>query len=169
LIWGPRDPHLLPRLFARAKAGRLRIVGDGRNRVSITYVENAAVAHLQAAAALAPGAPGAGRPYFINDAEPIVLWDWLNGLFERLGLPTVQRTVPLWAARTAGGAAEAAWSILGLAGEPPMTRFVAQQLASTHTYDLGPARRDFGYVPEVTGDEALDRTVAWWKDELARR
>ena len=26
LIWGPRDPHILPRMFARGRAGRLRIV-----------------------------------------------------------------------------------------------------------------------------------------------
>src|SRR5204863_228807 len=84
--WGPRDPHILPRMIARNREGRLRIVGDGTNRVSITYVDNAVVAHLQAAAALQAGAACAGRAYFVNDPEPIVLWDWLNRVFAGLGL-----------------------------------------------------------------------------------
>jgi len=162
LIWGPRDPHLLPRLFARAASGRLRIVGDGRNKVGITYVDNAAVAHVQAAERLAAGAACAGRAFFIHDPEPVELWPWLNRLLERLGIPPVTRRVPLGVAQAAGAAAEAVWSILGLAGEPPMTRFVALQLARSHWYDMAPAREAFGYTPVVGPLEALDATVSWW-------
>lgn len=168
LVWGPRDPHLLPRLFARARAGKLRIVGPGDNRVSVTYVDNAAAAHVQAAAALAPGAPCAGRAYFVNDPDPIVLWPWLNGLFRRVGIPPVTRSVPLWGGLAAGSAAETAWSLFGLAGEPPLTRFVALQLATTHTYDVGPAVRDFGYAPPVGAEDAIERTVAWWRENLPK-
>jgi nucleoside-diphosphate-sugar epimerase len=162
LIWGPGDPWLLPRIFERNKSGRLRIVGEGINLVSITFVENAAAAHLQAAERLAIGAPWAGRPYFVNDEAPVALWPWLNDLFVRVGLPRVERRVPYGMARTAGALAEAAWSILGLGGEPPMTRFVAAQLATSHTYALGPARQAFGYQPVVEEEDALDRTVNWW-------
>jgi 2-alkyl-3-oxoalkanoate reductase len=167
LIWGPRDPHLLPRLIARAEQGRLRIVGDGRNQVSVTYVENAAEAHLRAAERLHPGAPCAGRAYFVNDAEPVALWPWLNALLERLGVPRVTRRVLFFVARGLGAAAEGLWTLFRLNGEPPMTRFVAAQLASTHWYDLGPARRDLGYEPTVGPVEALDRTVAWWTSARA--
>ncbi|MFZ5478162.1 MAG: NAD-dependent epimerase/dehydratase family protein [Myxococcota bacterium] len=168
LIYGPGDPHLLPRLFARQKAGRLRIVGDGENRVSLTFVDNAASAHVAACDALKRGAPFSGKAFFVNDAEPVRVWDWLNELFEHVGLPRVTRRVPLWAARAAGGLAEAVWS-LGLDGEPPMTRFVAQQLATTHTYDLGPARDAFGWTPPVAGNEALARTAAWWSGRVLDR
>lgn len=162
LIWGPRDPHLLPRLIARAEAGRLRIVGDGRNRVGITYVDNAAAAHVQAADALAPGAGGAGRAFFIHDPEPVELWPWLNGLLVRLGVRPVARHVPLSVARAAGSVAEAVWSTLRLAGEPPVTRFVAAQLARSHWFDMGPAREAFGYRPVVDPVVAMEATVGWW-------
>ncbi|MES2643255.1 MAG: NAD-dependent epimerase/dehydratase family protein [Myxococcota bacterium] len=166
LIWGPRDPHILPRLFTRARAGRLRIVGDGQNRVSVSYVDNAGAAHLQAAAALAPGAPCSGRAYFVNDPEPVLVWAWANDLFGRVGIPPVTRKVSVGVARFAGTIAEAVWSLFGLAGEPPMTRFVAAQLGTSHAYDIGPAVRDFGYTPEVGPEEALERTAAWWKAHL---
>lgn len=163
LIWGPRDPHLLPRLFARARAGRLRIVGEGTNRVTVTYVDNAALAHVRAAERLAAGAACAGGAYFVGDAEPVALWPWLNELLRRVGIPPVTRRVPESAATAAGALLEGLWRLLRLPGEPPMTRFVAAQLARSHWYDLAPARRDLGYEPEVGGEEALTRTAAWWQ------
>jgi nucleoside-diphosphate-sugar epimerase len=166
LIWGPGDPHLLPRLFARAKAGRLRVVGPGDNRVSITFVENAAAAHVQALGRLSPGAACAGGAYFVNDAEPVLIWAWLAELMQRLDLPKPGRAVPLAAARAAGAVLEWAWRTFGLRGEPPMTRFVATQLATSHTYSLVPAARDLGYQPVVDAGDALARTVEWWRGRV---
>lgn len=148
LIWGPGDPHLVPRILDRAKAGRLRIVGEGRNRVDMVHVENAADAHLAAERALAAGRAG-GRAYFITNGEPVVLWDWINGLLAALGRPAVTGRIPLWAASAAGGVLEAVWSLLPLGGEPPMTRFVAAELAKDHWFDISAARRDLGYAPRV--------------------
>jgi nucleoside-diphosphate-sugar epimerase len=163
LVWGPGDPNLLPRLIARAKSGRLRIVGDGKNVVSITYIDNAAQAHVQAATALEPGAAWAGKPYFVNDADPVVLWEWVNGLLARLGIPPVTRRVSPAVAWTAGAVLEILWRPFGLHGEPPMTRFLAEQLSRSHSYDLGPARAAFAYAPVVSAEEGLRRTVAWWQ------
>ncbi|HND31645.1 MAG TPA: NAD-dependent epimerase/dehydratase family protein, partial [Myxococcota bacterium] len=106
LIWGPGDPNLLPRLIDRARRGRLRIVGDGKNKVSLTYIDNAAVAHLQAADRLAPGVSWAGKAYFVNDPEPVVLWEWINQLLGRLDVPQVKGSISPALARTVGGIAE---------------------------------------------------------------
>ncbi|MSQ04218.1 MAG: NAD-dependent epimerase/dehydratase family protein [Myxococcales bacterium] len=166
LIYGPGDPHLLPRLVARARSGRLRIVGKGDNRVSLTYVKNAAAAHLQAAIALAaPGCPAAGRAFFVNDAVPVVLWDWLGQMFAGVGIASVHARVPAGLAYAFGGAAEWVWRTFALGGEPPMTRFVALQLATSHTYSLRPAQVAFGYAPPVAGDVALAETLVWLKAE----
>lgn len=160
LIYGPGDPHLLPRLLARARAGRLRIVGGGDNRVSLSFVENAAAAHLQAALALTShDSPPAGRAFFVNDPEPVRLWDWLNQLFGQLGVAPVTRRVPARVAYGAGALAELLWRWFSLGGEPPMTRFVALQLATHHTYSLAEAREAFGYEAPVSAEEALARTV----------
>lgn len=163
LIYGPRDPHLLPRVLARARSGRLAIVGNGRNRVSVSYVANVAAAHVQASEALSPAAGCAGRAYFVNDAEPVVLWPWLNELLRRLEIAPITRRVPLRLARAGGALLEGLWSVLHLSGEPPLTRFVAAQLAASHFYSLEPARRDFAFEPPVAPAAALDATVAWWR------
>ena len=162
LVWGEGDPHLVPRLLARAAAGRLRIIGSGRNRVDMVHVDNAVDAHLAAEAALArtqDAGTAWGRAYFITNAEPVVLWDWINGLLCALGRPPVRRRVPLGAALVAGAAAEAAWGLLRLAGEPPLTRFVAAELAKDHWFDPSAARRDLGYVPALGMGEGTARLV----------
>ncbi len=160
LVFGPGDPHIIPRLIDKARRGRLRIVGDGQNEVTLSYVENAAHAHLCAAKTLAPGAPHAGRAYFVGQEEPVLLWEWINNLLKRLGVPTVERRISENAAYRVGAVLEAAWRILPLSGEPPMTRFVATQLARSHSYDMEPARRDFGYSEIVSMESAVDATVS---------
>lgn len=151
LIWGRGDPHLVPRLLARARSGRLRIVGSGQNRVDMVHVENAVDAHLLAELALAEDKREAcGRPYFITNGEPVLLWDWINGLLTALGEAPVTRRLPLSAAVAVGGVCEAIWGVLRLRGEPPLTRFVATELAKDHWFDIGAARRDLGYTPRVS-------------------
>src|SRR5262249_15401387 len=157
LIWGPRDNHLIPRIVARARAGKLRRVGRGDNLISMSYVENAAHAHVLAADRLAPGSAVAGQPYFINEPEPVNLWDWGNRLLAMAGLPPVTRWISKGPAYAAGAVLEKAYALLNLPGEPPMTRFLAQQLSGAHVYDIGKATRDFGYEPIVSVVEGLKR------------
>ncbi|MHC4876794.1 MAG: NAD-dependent epimerase/dehydratase family protein [Planctomycetota bacterium] len=157
LIWGPRDTQLVPRLIRRAESGRLRLVGDGSNLISMAYVENVAAAHLQAARTLKPGSSVAGQAYFINEPEPVNCSDWINTLLGRAGLPPATKRISAKAAYRIGAAFEGVYSLLRISSEPPMTRFLASQLATSHTYRIDKAQRDFGYEPIVSVTEGLDR------------
>lgn len=167
LVYGPGDPHLLPRLVARAKAGRLAWIGRG-NEVDVTYVDNAAHAHVLALDALARTPERvAGKAYFISQGTPVRPDAWVNALLAAIGVAPVTRRVPLAVAYLAGAVMEAAWSLLRLEGEPPMTRFVAAQLGTSHWYDLTAARRDLGYALLVDDAEAHRRTAGWLAAEVA--
>jgi nucleoside-diphosphate-sugar epimerase len=156
LIWGPGDPHLVPRVLAQARKGRLRIVGEGRNRVDMVHVENAADAHIAAEEALlAADSRAGGKAYFITNNEPVVLWQWINDLLTGVGQPPVTRRVPLWAASLVGAACEAAWGVLHLRGEPAMTRFVAAELAKDHWFDGSAAARDLRYAPRISMERGM--------------
>jgi len=159
LIFGPGDPHLIPRVIARARTGRLRQVGDGRNLVDVTYIDNAARAHVQAADALGPGSRCAGKVYFISQGKPVELWPWLNDLLKGVGAPVVTRAVSFDNAYRVGAAFELMYRTLGIIREPPMTRFLASQLAKSHYFDISAARRDFGYDPVVSTGEGVRRAV----------
>jgi nucleoside-diphosphate-sugar epimerase len=161
LIWGPRDNHLVPRLVARARRRRLWRVGDGTNLVDVTYVENAATAHLQAADALAAGAGASGKAYFISQGEPVNCWQWIDQVLARAELPPVKRSMSLrWALRL-GAACERTFRWTRRRGEPPMTRFLALQLARSHWFNISRAGRNFGYKPRVSTSEGMRRLGEW--------
>lgn len=164
LIWGPRDPHLLPRLIQRARAGQLMQVGNGENLVDITYVEDAARAHLLAADALQTGSSLAGSIYFISQDEPVNLWDWIHNLLKELDIPPLKRRISLRTARLIGAALETAYRLLRLPGEPRMTRFLASELALSHYYDISNAKRDFGYQPRFSIAAALEKTLPFLRE-----
>jgi len=168
LIWGPGDNHLLPRILARARSGRLRFVGRERKRIDVVYVDNAAQAHLDALDRLAPAAACAGRAYFISQGEPIHGDDMINAMLRACGMPPETRRVPYAVAFAAGALLEAVYSVLRIESEPPMTRFVAEQLATAHWYDISAARRDLGYQPSISIEEGMLRLAQWWRDEGAR-
>lgn len=163
LIWGPGDHHLVPRVIARAKAGKLKLVGSGKNRVDATYIDNAAEAHLCALDVLNPDAACAGRAYYISNDEPIPMGALLNRILEAGGLPPVSRSVPSALAYVAGAALEKVYGALGKKEEPIMTRFVARQLATAHWFNISGAKRDLGYRPSVNMDEGMLRLENWLK------
>jgi nucleoside-diphosphate-sugar epimerase len=160
LIWGPRDNHLIPRLVERAKKRQLRIVGLGQNKVDLTYIDNAAMAHLLACDAMTPKRV-AGEAYFISDGQPVALWDWINTLLESLSIARVTKTISARAAYGAGFMLEKLYGLLRKQDEPRMTRFLARALSCSHHYNIGKAKRDFQYRPAVNNAEGLRRTVEW--------
>jgi len=160
LIWGPGDNHLVPRLIQRARSGRLRQVGDGKNVVDTTFVDNVADAHLQAARALTANSPVAGKAYFISNDEPMPLWDLVNRLLACGGVGPVTKRISAQAAYLVGGLLETIYTVTRQSDEPPMTRFVARQLSTSHWFRLDAAKRDFGYDPRVSIEEGLRRLAA---------
>ena len=164
LIFGPGDPHLLPRVVESVKAGRLRIVGDGSAKVDVSYVGNVADAHLDAFDALERG-KGAGQAYFISQGEPVDLWPWLNSILEGLGQPPLTQKIPLPLAYGIGALCEGAWKVLRRRTDPPITRFVAVELAKDHYFDTSKAQHVLGYRPRVPMNEALKLTI----QDLIRR
>ena len=142
LIWGPGDPHFLPRLVARSRLGRLRQVGRSPKLVDCIYVDNAADAHLLALDRLNPGARIAGRAYFLSQGEPIPIFELINRILLAADAPPVTRTIPTWFAKLSGTVLESCYLWLGLTREPPMTRFLARELSSSHWFSIDAARRD---------------------------
>lgn len=161
LIWGPGDPHLFPRVIQKGKEGKLKIVGDGENLVDIVYVENAAMAHVQAFDKLDAGSPVCGQAYFVGQERPVNLWSFINQVLAEVKVEPVNTYISVSTAYKVGWVLEKVFKLLGIKKpEPPMTRFVALNLGKSHYFSHEKARRDFGYVPEVSIEEGLKRTFS---------
>ncbi|MBP46396.1 MAG: 3-beta hydroxysteroid dehydrogenase [Myxococcales bacterium] len=172
LIWGPGDPHLVPRLVERCRAGRLRLVGSGDKLVDMTYITDAAQAHLDAMDRLLEAkeidcqAACAGRAYFISSGEPKPFRLAVNDLMKACRAPLVTRSVPAWLAFSIGALCELIWTLFALGSEPPMTRFLARQLSTANWYDISAARADLGYEPAVDWRSGLAELKAHWTTDV---
>ncbi len=165
LIWGPGDTQLLPRILARARAGRLRMVGKPGKKVDAVYIDNAVSAHLLAWKALEGTGTCQGRAYFITNGEPILTADLINQMLHSGGLPAVHARIPESVAYAAGFILEVVYRLFRITSDPPMTRFMARQLATSHWYSIEAARRDLGYIPEITLEEGMRRLARWLDEE----
>ncbi len=154
LIWGIGDQHLIPRILERAKAGKLRIIGDGRNKVDIIYVSNAAHAHLLAFDALQKEV-GCGKAYFISQDEPVELFPWINNLIQSLGIEPVKKSISFKMAYKMGSFLEKMHKVFLPKKEPLITRFLATELAKDHFFNISNAKKDLGYSPLIGTEEGL--------------
>jgi 2-alkyl-3-oxoalkanoate reductase len=160
LVWGPGDTQLVGRIIERARAGRLVMVGDGSALVDSTYVDNAVSAHLAAIDALDLGAACAGRAYVVSNGEPRPVVELIEGICRAAGVEFAPRRVPVPVAKAVGSVVERLWPRLR-SGEPPITRFVAEQLATAHWFDQREIRADLNWRPEISLDEGFSRLALW--------
>jgi len=155
LIWGPGDNHIMPRLLDRARKGRLRLIGVAGKKVDAVYIDNAVAAHLCAMDRLQHGSVIDGKAYFITNDEPQPLEDIINSILVSAGLPEVKKRIPAKLAFGIGTLLEYTYSFFRIAGEPPLTRFAAAQMSTSHWYNTRAARQELGYQPEVSMKEGF--------------
>ncbi len=166
LIWGPGDPHLVPRVLERAK--KLVKVGSRDNLVDTIYIEDAAAAHILAGDKLTADPALSGRIYFISQDEPIPMWEMINGILEAGGLRPINRTMPAGLVWLIAAALEGIYKLVGIKNEPPMTRFVAKELSTAHWFDISAAKRDLGYRPRFTVRQGLENLSRWLQDQSSQ-
>ncbi|MCR2826271.1 NAD-dependent epimerase/dehydratase family protein, partial [Microbacterium sp. zg.Y909] len=157
LVWGPGDTQLVGRIVDRARRGRLPLLDGGRALIDSTYVDNAATGIV---AALHRADEAHGRAFVITNGEPRPVGELLAGICLAAGVTPPRWSVPSGLARAAGSLIERAWALRPGADEPPMTRFLAEQLSTAHWFDQRETRRALAWAPSVSIDEGLRRLAA---------
>ena len=161
LVWGPGDTQLVARIVARARAGRLAVVGSGAALVDTTYVDNAAAA-LVAAADPAAHHRAHGEALVVSNGEPRPIAEIVQRICAAAGVPGPRLRVPFRVAWAAGGAVEAVWTVTRSTATPPVTRFLAEQLATAHWFDQRRTRDVLGWEPQVGLEEGFSRLSQWY-------
>jgi nucleoside-diphosphate-sugar epimerase len=157
LIFGPRDTNLIPRLIERAEKKRLKIIGSGQNLVDVTYVKNAALAHVMALKKLTPESPLAGNAYFLGQEKPVFLWSFINQILLKKNISPIKSRIPYFLAYFIGAVSELTYKILGIYDrEPLMTRFLAMQLAKSHYFDHHNSINQIGNYLKYSLDDSLN-------------
>ncbi|SFN37976.1 NAD-dependent epimerase/dehydratase family protein [Mycetocola miduiensis] len=162
LVWGPGDTQLVERVVERARQGRLPLLDNGAALIDTIYIDNAASA---IAAALARVDSVHGNSYVLTNGEPRPVAELLAGICAAAGVESPRWRVPASVARTAGSLIEAVWRVKPGVDEPPMTRFLAEQLSTAHWFDQRRTRADLEWTPAVSLDEGFRRLAAHYGAE----
>lgn len=159
LVWGPGDEQLVARIVARARKGRLPLIGSGSALIDTTYVDNAAAALVAAVEACGRVR---GEALVVSNGEPRPVVDILRQLCRAAAAPAPRTRVPTLVAWLAGGAVELGWAATGRGSTPPVTRFLTEQLATAHWFDQRRTRALLRWRPAVGLDEGFTRLAAWY-------
>jgi nucleoside-diphosphate-sugar epimerase len=166
IVWGPGDTQLVERVLARARRNRLPLLGAGAALIDTTYVDNAAAAIV---AALHRMEHVHGRALVVSNGEPRPVGELLAGICAAGGVPAPSWSVPGGVARAAGAVLERVWSWAGRKEEPPMTRFLAEQLSTAHWFDQRETRELLDWTPAISLDEGLARLAEYYSSRPAAR
>jgi nucleoside-diphosphate-sugar epimerase len=166
IVWGPGDTQLVERVLDRAGRGRLPLLDAGAALIDTTYVDNAAAAIV---AALHRMEHVRGRALVVSNGEPRPVGELLAGICAAAGVPAPSWSVPGRLARAAGSVVEKVWARAGRAGEPPMTRFLAEQLSTAHWFDQRETRELLSWTPAVSLDEGLAKLAEYYQRPLRGR
>lgn len=159
LIWGPGDPHFLPRILEKARQKKLFRLGNTQNLVDVIFVDNAANAHISALEAMTNGQfIGGGQAFFLGQEKPVNLWDFLDKLLLHSGEKPLSPHPKLTfkQAWSLGFIIEGLYKTLRIYDrDPPMTRFLAMQLCRSHFFSHANAANHIGYHPEISIEQGL--------------
>jgi 2-alkyl-3-oxoalkanoate reductase len=164
-VWGPGDTQLVARVVDRARRGRLPIIGSGAALIDSTYVVNAVEALL---AALDRCVEARGQALVVTNGEPLPVAELLAAVCRAAGAPEPKRHVPVRLARVGGTLVESLWTLTrGLRSahdgdDPPLTRFLVEQLSTAHWFDQRLARQVLQWQPRVTLEEGFAELQRWY-------
>ena len=164
LVWGPGDTQLVGRIVDRAASGRLAVIGTGDALVDSTYIDNAISAHVAALDALHIGSACDGKAYVISNGEPRTVNELIRSMCGAAGIPFEPRHVSLALGIRLGSLIERLWPMMR-SSEPPLTRFVAEQLGTAHWFDQRAVQQDLGWTPQVSLDEGFQRLTQWFASQ----
>jgi nucleoside-diphosphate-sugar epimerase len=157
LVWGPGDTQLVERIVERARAGRLPVIGSGAALIDTTYVDNAADALV---AALDACGPVHGEALVVSNGEPRPVAEVIARLCGAAGVAAPRRRVPFPLAWVAGAVVEGVWTATQRRDTPPLTRFLAEQLATAHWFDQRRTREALGWSPRLSLDDGFARLAS---------
>ncbi|MCK5099322.1 MAG: NAD-dependent epimerase/dehydratase family protein [Desulfobacteraceae bacterium] len=166
LIWGPEDNHVVPGIISRAKS--LKKIGRLDDLVDTIYIDNAADAHIMAAEKLITNPLLSGSVYFISQDDPVSKWEIADKFLEAAGLSPIKGKVSAKTAYIAGVVCEFFYKIFKIKKDPPMTKFAAKELATSHWFDISKAKKELGYVPKVSIEQGLKQLKQWFEKENAK-
>ncbi|MFK7950598.1 MAG: NAD-dependent epimerase/dehydratase family protein [Saprospiraceae bacterium] len=155
---GRGDTVIMPRLIRAHKAGRLRLIGDGKNRIDLTSVSNVVDSIWLG---LTTNKVNCGTIYNIANGEPLLIWNKIRYVLKELDLELSDKKLSYSAAMRIASVLE--FIAKFTKKEPTLMRYSVSTLANSLTIDITKAKEKLGYEPKMSTDEAIEEFLDWFK------
>ena len=158
---GRGDSVIMPRLIRAFDEGKLRIIGNGKNIVDLTSVENIVEAVILS---IQTDEDGLNQTYNISDGDPVVLWECIEYMLFLLGKEMPKNKIPYSVAIVVAHLMELKSKFTNYK-EPPLTKYGIETLVKSFTIDISKAKNLLGYEPKVTIKMAIEEFAKWYLNE----
>lgn len=173
-VYGPRDALTLPNFLEAAGSGKLRVFGDGENRISWCHVDNYCHGLMLGADALYVGSPALGKYYVITDDTPQYFWKVLDQAVMGMGFTSLfsKTKVPVWFMMGLAYMVVFFGNVFSAVSGVPqhvvnyhmkLNPFAVKMMTINRYFDISNAKRDLHYSPLIQFDEGWAGTIAWFK------
>jgi 3beta-hydroxy-delta5-steroid dehydrogenase/steroid delta-isomerase len=163
-IWGRGDQTMFRKVFESVLAGHVKVLVGSKNvKLDNSYVHNLIHGFILAAEHLVPGGAAPGQSYFINDGEPINMFEFSRPVVEACGEPWPKVRVP----------GRLAWLVMtvwqwfhfrfGLP-KPLLEPLAVERLYLDNYFSIAKAQRDLGYQPLFTTEQAIAECLPYYVD-----
>ena len=154
VVYGPGDKNILPRLLKARKLGRFLVLGNGKNSISLTHIDNLVGGITRI---ISSHKKFDGEIFNIADNRTDSVENVINALKKELNISEKNFHIPRIIALSVGSILEYVAKILGLRHSPLLTPYIVEQMTSNHIIDCSKANAMFGYNPEVDYREGFKR------------
>ncbi|ANW66352.1 steroid delta-isomerase [Mycobacterium sp. djl-10] len=163
-IWGRGDQTMFRKVFESVLAGHVKVlVGSKDVKLDNSYVHNLVHGFILAAEHLVPGGTAPGQAYFINDGEPINMFEFSRPVVQACGQPWPTLRIPGKLVH----AAMTVWQFLhfrfGLP-KPLLEPLAIERITLDNYFSIDKARRDLGYEPLFTTERALAECLPYYTE-----
>ncbi len=169
-IFGEYDQLTVPSIVSKAKQGKTKyIIGDGKNMMDWTYAGNIAHAHMLAASVLLENSDAScgGKAYFITNDDPRPFWGMMGDICEGLGYQRPRIHLPLHLIMAIAYFMQYVviplLTLFGKNVDVDLTPFRIAVSSVNRTFSCARARKDLGYVPRTSMQDALARTLEYFE------
>ncbi len=158
-IYGPGDPERFFMIFKRVSKGVFPMFGSGRTLYHPLYIDHLVDAFLL----VQEEGVGDGQAYLIADEEYVSIEDLVRRTARALGVEVKIPHYPILPLIIAGHVCEKVCKPFKI--KPPIFPRRVDWFRQNRAFDIGKARRELGYTPNISLDEGLKRTADWYRAE----
>ncbi len=164
-IWGPGDQTMFRKVFEPVVAGGVpALIGSKNAKLDNSYVKNLVHGHILAAEHLVEGGTAPGQAYFINDDDPVNMFEFARPIIEACGEPWPTRRIPGAPVRMVMVAWTKLKSKIPLLPKAPLDPVSVERITLDNYFSVNKARRDLGYEPLFTTEQATQDCMPYYQE-----